>query len=101
MSAAVIDCGSYEFRAGYSGEDQPRSVIPSCAGVIDGQSALDDQQDVVMEESKNARFISGYNDIGFKRENMRIQPLYQEEGTLNFDVFEELLEKSLIKNLSL
>lgn len=66
---------------GYSGEDQPRSVIPSCAGVIDGQSALDDQQDVVMEESKNARFISGYNDIGFKRENMRIQPLYQEEGT--------------------
>jgi len=66
---------------GYSGEDQPRSVIPSCAGVIDGQSALDDQQDVVMEESKNARFISGYNDIGFKREGMRIQPLYQEEGT--------------------
>jgi hypothetical protein len=48
---------------------------------MDGQSALDDQQDVVMEESKNARFISGYNDIGFKRENMRIQPLYQEEGT--------------------
>ena len=37
-----------------------------------------------MEECKKARFISGYNDIGFKRDYMRIQPLYQEEGTRKY-----------------
>lgn len=43
VSSAVLDFGSYETRAGkfffiiaigYSGEDQPRSVIPSCVGAL-------------------------------------------------------------------
>ena len=66
----------------------------------------------MQEESKKDRLISGYNDIGFKRESMRIQALFHEEGTcklvllfslclVNFDVFEEILERSLIKNLQL
>lgn len=33
VGAVVIDCGSWEFRAGAAGDDTPRVVIPSAAGV--------------------------------------------------------------------
>lgn len=35
------------------------------------------------------------------REHMKIKPLYQEEGTMNFDVVEEVLAASLVRNLRL
>ena len=37
VSSVVFDIGSYQVRAGYSGEDCPRSVLPSAVGVIDGE----------------------------------------------------------------
>ena len=34
VSSAVIDIGSEETRAGYSGEDTPRCVLPSYVGLV-------------------------------------------------------------------
>jgi len=39
VSSAVIDIGHEETRAGYSGEDVPRSMIPSLLGVLEGDAA--------------------------------------------------------------
>jgi len=92
---------------GYSGEDVPRSVIPSLLGVLDGESGRDVQkqrEDVEMageEAKKGARYISGRTEIGRLRDNMRIQPLFQEDATMNFDVLEELLAASLDRTLHL
>ena len=80
--------------SGYSGEDVPRSVIPSCLGVLEGEHAKLPQkppskveEDVEMEaaeekkEQPSIRLISGKSEIAFKRDHMRIEPLFSQEGT--------------------
>ena len=105
VSSAVVDLGSYEFRAGYSGEDMPRSVIPSLCGHLEATEDVD-------MDNKSSSYISGYPELHFKREKMALSPLYQEDNTskfslqayfgeVNFDVLEELMDKSIIKNLML
>jgi actin-like protein 6A len=39
VSSVVFDIGNFEMRAGYSGEDTPRSVIPSQVGVLVNEPA--------------------------------------------------------------
>ena len=34
VSSVVLDIGSFNVRAGYSGEDCPRSILPSYVGVL-------------------------------------------------------------------
>lgn len=41
VSSVVFDIGSYQTRAGYSGEDCPRSILPSLVGVVNGDSNMD------------------------------------------------------------
>ena len=96
VSSAVIDIGHEETRAGYSGEDCPRSMIPSCLGVLEGAKGAHSKPKVatagnadvdMAEESKQAsaaakatdtsvRYISGKTEIGRMRENMKILPLF-------------------------
>ena len=119
VSSAVIDLGTFETRAGkssksfhsafniriqlnlrcagYSGEDCPRSVIPSSLGVLEGEHAKMPQkpaaqveEDAEMAEEKEVkeqpqiRLITGKSEIGFKRDHMRIEPLYSQEGQSKF-----------------
>ena len=88
------------FDVGYSGEDQPRSIIPSCLGVLEGDAAAKKingapaAEDAEMgdgaapEESKvqqpQMRYISGRTEIGMMREHMKIKPLYEEAGTSKY-----------------
>ena len=87
VSSAVIDIGREECRAGYSGEDCPRSVIPSYLGILEGDLATDakaqmsktaDGEDAEMEEVKEpgVRYVTGETDLKRKRDGMRIQPLF-------------------------
>ena len=81
------------FCIGYSGEDVPRSVIPSCLGVLEGEHAKLPQkpprkveEDAEMDGAEEAkehpsiRLISGKSEIAFKRDHMKIEPLYSQEG---------------------
>lgn len=96
VNSAVFDLGSHEVRAGYSGEDTPRSVLPACVGRL---PALQTDGDAEMAADK---LFSGSSDLNFKRDRMEISPLYSDDSTvMNFDVLEELLSKSLTKNLML
>lgn len=105
VSSAVIDIGREETRAGklplilpliknsssigYSGEDCPRSMIPSLLGVLEGEAARQprrpantDDAEMVDEaaELPKIRYISGRTEIGRKRDHMTIKPLFQEDG---------------------
>lgn len=56
VSSTVIDLGSFHTRAGYSGEDCPRSVIPSIVGIHEGSSSEDPKQDAEMvDEQQNSK----------------------------------------------
>ena len=76
--------------------------MPSCAGMLN-TSESKDNQDVEMDDgaAKKPKYISGYSELSFKRDHMKIAPLYQEDNTMNFDVLEELFDKSIKKNLML
>ena len=86
VSSAVIDIGREETRAGYSGEDCPRSMIPSILGVLEGEAARQpnapkpNTEDAEMvDEAANApsiRYISGRTEIGRRRDTMTIKPLF-------------------------
>ena len=109
VSSAVIDIGREETRAGklppippliinsssigYSGEDCPRSMIPSLLGVLEGEAARQprrpantDDAEMVDEavEVPKLRYISGRTEIGRKRDHMTIKPLFQEDGMSTF-----------------
>lgn len=62
---------------GYSGEDTPRSVIPSVVGHFEEtQQNFDRDGDANMENKSASRYISGHDELNFKRDNMDIRPLY-------------------------
>jgi len=50
-----------------------------------------------MEEGgAKLKHISGYSELRFRRDHMKIVPLYHpEDNTMNFDVLEELMRNSL------
>jgi len=100
VSSAVVDLGTYETRAGYSGEDCPRSVIPSVAGLLEDAKGAEDVE--MKEDGKgDKRVYTGTAALNFKRDHMRIQPLYEADGILNFDILDDLLNHSIQKNLIL
>ena len=92
MSSAVIDLGSFETRAGkvflflrliagYSGEDCPRSVIPSVAGVLAPEYCEESKkEDSEMKGQDKDHLFTGSAALNFKRDHMSIKPLYQEDG---------------------
>ena len=48
------------------------------------------------------RYFCGSDSLGLKRDHMEIKPLFQEQGTaMDFNVLENMLNKSLVNNLML
>lgn len=99
VSSAVIDLGSYETRAGYSGEDCPRSIIPSLVGAFDTRNGAEDIE--MLEGGHKDKIVVGSAGLNYKQDHMAIRPLYQEDGMINFDYLEEILEYTMVKSLML
>lgn len=59
--------------------------------------------DIQMDDSEqpNIRYVSGSTEIGHKRDHMRLKGLYESDGTMNFDVLEELLAVCMTRTLRL
>lgn len=73
--------------------------MPSFAGAIE---QFNSGEDVEMDNgTKKQRLITGYSELSYKRNHMRVQPLYQDDASLNFDILEELFDKSIKQNLML
>ena len=89
VSSVVFDIGSYQVRSGYSGEDVPRSVLPSVVGV----QATDAQQDVEMEspgiiandKARRTGIVVGSTELSMRRDNMDVQSIFDQDGILKFD----------------
>lgn len=57
VSSCVLDIGHYETRAGYSGEDQPRCVLPSVVGTYDQEVTVNPGFRSEEEEQKNGEDV--------------------------------------------
>lgn len=93
VSSVVVDIGNYQVRSGYSGEDCPRSILPSCVGVL-----ADTDGDVKMEGEKKSGIVVGSN-IGHRRDHMDVQSIFDADGLIKFDYLDAILQKSLVDNL--
>jgi len=68
VSSVVLDIGSYQTRAGYSGEDCPRSILPSVVGVMEGDVPMDTSD----KPAKHPGIIVGQSELGHRRDNMDV-----------------------------
>lgn len=75
-----MDLGTFETRAGYSGEDCPRSVIQSAAGVLPAEFAEESKlEDSDMKGPKKPLLFTG-SKLNLKRDHMAVKPLFQQDG---------------------
>ena len=104
VSSVVFDIGSYQVRSGYSGEDVPRSVLPSMVGVEPSNG----QQDVEMEsggiiandKARRTGIVVGQTELGLRRDNMDVQSIFDQDGILKFDYLDEIIDRSLVQTLN-
>lgn len=70
VSSVVLDIGSFHTRAGYSGEDVPRCVLPSTVGFIPGgqNQASEYQKEIVNQPN----FICGSTEMAYHRPEMSL-----------------------------
>ncbi|EAR89738.2 actin (macronuclear) [Tetrahymena thermophila SB210] len=109
ITAIVVDPGSLSIRAGYSGEDTPRLVMPSQVGVreeikVPDQSQLlkdedgniiNAEQNKMIEENKSddkfKNYYVGESNLKIRRDNMEVVSSYMNGEVKDWDAFEKLL----------
>jgi len=102
VSSVVFDIGSYNVRSGYSGEDCPRSILPSMVGICPSEEKAAAGEDQIMSgdgASEKSNVIVGSCRIAHRRDNMEIKSIFDENGVLQFELLDEIINESLIKNL--
>ncbi|KAF2767916.1 actin-related protein, ARP4 class [Teratosphaeria nubilosa] len=84
IGALVLDAGSHSIRAGFAGEDTPKSVIPTHYGVLD-----------------DGRQVFGENAIHIARADMDIRTPYTRDGLVeDWDTATRLWEYSITSRLT-
>ncbi|KXS20872.1 actin-like protein 6A-like protein [Gonapodya prolifera JEL478] len=107
VSAIVLDPGSSWTRAGWAGEDMPRSVFPSYVGMNSdhstsvSSSAAMEEDDLVVDgmfsrrRPKNPRYSVGENVVGTWRPNFELTNPFRDGLVQDWDIFEQLIDHAL------
>lgn len=92
MNALVLDPGSYTIRAGFAGEDAPKSVVPSYYGAIQSPDSGSDSQ---------PQLLFGENAIHNPISGMEIKNPFNSESVVeDWDVAARLFEYSITSRLT-
>lgn len=90
INALVLDPGSYSIRAGFAGEDAPKSVVPSYYGVIQGSDA-----------DSQPQYLFGENAIHNPTAGMEIKNPFNADSVVeDWDVAAKLFEYSITSRLT-
>mmetsp|Transcript_56693 Transcript_56693/g.64972 ORF Transcript_56693/g.64972 Transcript_56693/m.64972 type:complete len:422 (+) Transcript_56693:32-1297(+) len=101
ITAAVIDIGNGSCRAGSSGEDTPKYILPSVVGVLENKNS-ELSMDIESEQTKNRRTLfAGEHQIKFRRDNMEIVESIRNGQYLNFELIEKLINDVYYENLQI
>ncbi|KRX08954.1 hypothetical protein PPERSA_08157 [Pseudocohnilembus persalinus] len=90
ITAIVVDPGSLNLRAGYSGEDNPRIVSPSQVGIREIIEQVENSE--IQEEIKKKQYLAGDNALCSVKENMDVEHTYFQGKIVNEDGFVALLQ---------
>lgn len=84
INALVLDCGSYTTRAGFAGEDTPKSVVPSSYGSL-----------------PSGERVYGENAIHLPRPDMEIRNPYNSDGVVeDWETASKLWEYTITSRLT-
>lgn len=90
ISALVLDPGYSTTRAGFAGEDVPKSIVPSYYGLVPSQS-----------EHKHAKQLFGDNSINIPLPRISISNVMSKEGTVeDWDTAANLWEYAITSRLT-
>ncbi|OTF71005.1 Actin-like protein [Euroglyphus maynei] len=109
MGALVFDVGHHSFRAGFAGEDCPKTDVPSLIGYIDDPSESNNKMDIDSQYDTNAnninssqrRYIFDTPGIKSPRSHMELTTFLKDGMIDNWDLFEKMLDHIYEKHLNL
>ncbi|KAF8055322.1 ARP4 [Scenedesmus sp. PABB004] len=81
VNAVVLDLGTWQTKAGYAGDDTPKAVFPSLAGVVGGDGASGMEVDGA-EGGGGRRLYLGSQELGYRRPGMDVVSPFNAEGLL-------------------
>ncbi|UXI17762.1 hypothetical protein NH340_JMT03704 [Sarcoptes scabiei] len=106
LCALVFDVGHNSFRAGFAGEDCPKTDVPSLIGYI--EEAIDsktEQTDInannVGSQQSQRRYIFDTPGIKSPRSNMELLTFLKDGMIDNWDLMEKMLDHIYAKHLNL
>ena len=85
VSSVVFDIGQYNVRSGYSGEDCPRSILPSMVGICPSEEKQKDDDQIMSGDgagTEKSNIIVGSCRIAHRRDNMEIKSIFDENNVL-------------------
>eukprot|EP00246_Nothoceros_aenigmaticus_P013262 TRINITY_DN4491_c0_g1_i1.p1 TRINITY_DN4491_c0_g1~~TRINITY_DN4491_c0_g1_i1.p1 ORF type:complete len:443 (-),score=90.27 TRINITY_DN4491_c0_g1_i1:228-1556(-) len=113
VSAIVLDLGSHSCKAGYAGEDSPKSVFPSVVGVIElnGAPKADGDTDMAgadapsskaseTNEKPGRKLYAGIQALGYRRGHMEVIPAMKDGLVSDWDAVESIWDHALKERLS-
>ena len=77
----MLDLGSHSVKAGYAGEDQPKTVFPSVVGSVESSGAVSDgggdtdmeaKKPGEAEKAKARKLYAGVQALGYRRDHMEV-----------------------------
>eukprot|EP01091_Cochliopodium_minus_P012583 TRINITY_DN3837_c0_g1_i1.p1 TRINITY_DN3837_c0_g1~~TRINITY_DN3837_c0_g1_i1.p1 ORF type:complete len:425 (+),score=118.33 TRINITY_DN3837_c0_g1_i1:18-1292(+) len=108
ISALVLDIGSHTTKSGYAGEDKPKVVFNSVAGIIQEENLkfIDNEKMDVGEENINKipprKHYVGNNALSVRRDHLEIVSLFDKNGLIdNIDILEKIWDYAFSESLKL
>lgn len=103
VNAVVLDLGTWQCRAGYAGDDTPKAVFPSLAGVTGSAAAadangmeVDGQQQQPAASTSGRKLFVGSQELGYSRAQMEVVSPFSADGLLsNWDIVMRMWDYAL------
>uniref|UniRef100_A0A1I8IJI1 Actin n=1 Tax=Macrostomum lignano TaxID=282301 RepID=A0A1I8IJI1_9PLAT len=100
VGAIVLDVGSHTIRAGFAGEDMPKTDLPayvgSCpaisAAAVESAQPVDGADSGAAKQQQPPRLYHGTNQISVPRPGMEIQALCKDGMIEDWDLFESTMD---------
>lgn len=87
VNAVVLDLGTWQCKAGYAGDDTPKAVFPSFAGVVAANGEANgmevDGQQQQQQQPAGRKLYVGSQELGYRRPHMEIVSPFSAEGVLS------------------
>uniref|UniRef100_A0A0B6YSV1 Actin, cytoplasmic n=1 Tax=Arion vulgaris TaxID=1028688 RepID=A0A0B6YSV1_9EUPU len=92
VGAVVFDIGSYSFRAGFAGEDTPKSEIPTHVGALDDLEAAMDTDGSRDNNITSKRYLIDTVYMKHPVKDMELTTFLKDGMIENWDIFEKVMD---------